>query len=335
MAVNILIAFLGGFLAFISPCVLPLIPIYIAYISGVSVKELESSKKPFMKTLSNSLFFVLGFTIIFTLLGILFYFLASGLGEHKIWLSRIGGAILVIFGLQIAGLINIPFLNFSAQASGGKKNATVWSSFVMGLVFGAGWTPCVGPILAGILFSATAGDQSMLGSAGLLAIFSLGLGIPFILTGMLTQSLLSVLGFLKKHARVVEWVSGGFLVVLGLLLTFGALERLATLGGSGSDLEIRLMDQSGPNLRIKSPVDGEVIEGDEFDLVIRMSDESGVETLYIVSDSESLEVLQPTSPMTNVLSVGADYLIYADDVKGQRSDTNFLSVEENGSVRLN
>lgn len=214
---KIFIAFFGGIISFISPCVLPMIPMYISYISGLSVKEIKGEKRPLMKIFINSLFFVLGFTVIFTLLAALLYLVFSQLGGAKVWVDRVAGLIIVIFGLHIMGVINIPFLNYEMKMKTGKAKATFLSSFIMGIAFGAGWTPCIGPILSGILFTSTS-SQNPMSAVLLLIVYSLGIGIPFILTGLATAKFLALFDKLKKHYKVVEIVSGIFLVILGILI---------------------------------------------------------------------------------------------------------------------
>ncbi len=225
---NILIAFIGGIITFISPCVLPLIPIYIAYLSGVSIQDLKENKeKPSSRILLISIIFVLGFTVVFSILAALFYVFVESLGHYKIWFNRGAGALIVLFGLHTMKIIQIPFLNFEVrfQAKAGKKN--FFSPLLMGMAFGAGWTPCIGPILAGILFTSSSSSGNGFQTVFLLVVYSLGLGIPFILTGLLTRELLGVFSFFKRHYKAVEIVSGLFLILLGLLLIFDWLGILS------------------------------------------------------------------------------------------------------------
>lgn len=224
---NVLIALAGGILTFISPCVLPLIPVYLAYITGVSFRDMSDPavKKPYRRIIASSVLFVLGFSLVFTLLAALFYIFARSLGTYKIWFDRVAGLVLIIFGLNMAGVLKIGFLNFEVKYKKeiGKKNFL--SPFLIGVAFGAGWTPCVGPILSGILFTSAQG--SVWNSVILLLVYSLGLGIPFLLTGLLTGRLLSVFAFVKKHYRAVEIIGGVFLMLLGLLLIFNGVGWLS------------------------------------------------------------------------------------------------------------
>ncbi len=214
-----IIAFLGGIITFISPCVLPLIPIYIAYISGMTVQQLKDETKPVFKIFINSLFFVLGFAAVFSALAALFYIFVQSLGSYKIWFNRIAGLILIVFGLHIIRIIKIPFLDFEIKLKTETKKINVFSSLLIGMVFGAGWTPCIGPILSGILFTSSSSQNPLL-AVLLLITYSLGLGIPFILTGLLTHKLLSLFDAIKKHYRIIELISGAFLIILGLILFF-------------------------------------------------------------------------------------------------------------------
>ncbi|OHD54354.1 MAG: hypothetical protein A2Y33_03740 [Spirochaetes bacterium GWF1_51_8] len=216
--VNILIAFGGGILSFVSPCVLPLIPMYLAYMTGVSVKDLETDKKPIKKAFINSLFFVFGFTIIFTVFAAIFYIIFNNLGGVRVWVDRAVALLLIVFALHVMGVITIPFLNYEARMkTETKKDPSVISSFIMGLVFGAGWTPCIGPILSGILMTAT-DSGNIAGAIVMLVVYSLGLGVPFILTGIATKTLLKLFKSIKKHMKAVEIVSGVFLIGVALFI---------------------------------------------------------------------------------------------------------------------
>ncbi len=221
MNISLPIAFLGGIISFISPCVLPLIPMYIAYITGVSIQQLkEGEKKPLFKIFLNSLVFVLGFTLIFTILAAILYLFVNNLGSgFKTWFNRIAGTLIAVFGLHVMGVISIPFLNYEVKMDVKQHKGSLISSFLMGVAFGAGWTPCIGPILSGILFTSAASSNPF-SAVLLLIIYSLGIGIPFILTGLATNRLLSIFNVIKKHYKTVEIISGLFLIVLGLMIAF-------------------------------------------------------------------------------------------------------------------
>ncbi len=214
-----LIALTGGLITFISPCILPLVPVYIAYITGISVSELESGfkSKPVMRIFLNTLFFVAGFSLVFSLLAALLFIFLQFLGAYKIWFNRIAGLVIIIFGLQMTGVLNFKILNREARFRPAVKKISPVSSFLIGAAFGGGWTPCVGPVLSSILFTSEAGTEGLT-SVLLLLTYSAGLGIPFILTGLLTARLMTLWNALKKNYRTVEIVSGLFLIALGLLL---------------------------------------------------------------------------------------------------------------------
>lgn len=215
--VNILIAFGGGIVSFLSPCVLPLIPLYLAYINGLSVRELENERKPLEKAFINTTAFVVGFTLVFTIFALLFYVIFDNLGWLRIWVDRVVALILIVFALHIMRIINIPLLNYEARLHTQKLSPSLASSFIMGLIFGAGWTPCIGPILSGILITATT-SKNVWGSILLLIVYSLGLGVPFIITGVATKTLLSLLKVVKKHYRVIEIISGSLIIVIALTI---------------------------------------------------------------------------------------------------------------------
>ena len=154
-----LIALTGGMITFISPCVLPLVPVYIAYISGISVSDLESGgkNKPMHRIFINTLAFVAGFSIVFSLLAALLFIFLQFLGPYKEWFNRIAGLVIIIFGLQMAGLLKFKFLSGEVRFSPSVRKISPGSSFIIGAAFGGGWTPCVGPVLSSILITSTAG----------------------------------------------------------------------------------------------------------------------------------------------------------------------------------
>lgn len=205
-------------ITFVSPCVLPLVPVYIAYITGLSVKEIQSGgrDKHLLPVFINSLFFVAGFSIVFSSMAALLFIFLQFLGVYKIWLNRLAGLVIIIFGLQMMGVLNFKFLYREAKFKPAVKKGPA-SAFIMGAAFGGGWTPCVGPVLGSILFTSAAGTGAIT-SILLLLTYSAGLGIPFILTGLLTGSLASLFAAVKKQYRLVEIISGAFIIALGLLL---------------------------------------------------------------------------------------------------------------------
>jgi cytochrome c-type biogenesis protein len=222
---NLLLAFLAGLLSFLSPCVLPLIPSYLSLIGGAAFDEQRrdgrSGRWPvFLRTM----LFVAGFSVVFIVLGILF----SGAGGFLTGASRVvnlvAGGLVVLLGLNF--IFNFwKFLNFEKKVHMSSAPRGLLGSLALGMAFGAGWTPCVGPILASILFLAGSGGQVLLGSA-LLAVYSLGLGLPFLLAGLFFSQFMRQRDRFKAHFRALRIASGSFLVFIGLLILSGRLQRL-------------------------------------------------------------------------------------------------------------
>jgi cytochrome c-type biogenesis protein len=227
--VSIYMAFGAGLISFLSPCVLPLVPGYISFISGVSVNEMrrgrdsrDSGSRSTGTVFVNSLFFVLGFSLVFILLGASATW-AGRLVSSNIWLlTKIAGAIIVFFGLFKVGLFKLLFFQRQATIRITHKKWGLLGAFLIGAAFGFGWTPCIGPILAGIL--AYAGTLEKVGQGvGLMAIYALGLGIPFLLAALGIRRFLGFFERIKKHLGKIEVISGIVMVVLGLLIFFNKL----------------------------------------------------------------------------------------------------------------
>ena len=226
-----LVSFLGGIVTFLSPCILPLIPAYLSYISGLSFKKLSGaeqiSRQDRIQIAMASLSFIFGFSLIFVLLGAV---VENTVGDFlkSETVAIVAGTIIIIFGLHTAKIINIKFLNFEARANFGdtvneKKSLFMKLSapFVLGLSFALGWTPCVGPILGSII---TYAGQD--GGVSLMIMFALGLGIPFFLSAILTSYAIGIMNKIKRHFRAIEIVSGLLLVVVGIAIAFGSLDVL-------------------------------------------------------------------------------------------------------------
>jgi len=229
--VSILVAFSAGVLSFLSPCILPLFPSYITYITGRSFEDIKSSGKSSditKLTVINSLFFILGFSIVFILLGITLAYLGSFFGIKKLWLERLGGILIVLFGLNIMGVLKIRFLNRGAGVSLKKKNLGYLGSLLVGMAFAFGWTPCVGPILSSILIYAST-LESLLAAIILLAFYSLGLGVPFLISALAINQFLLLFARLKNFARFIPMVSGAFLILMGVTLFLGQFSRITGL----------------------------------------------------------------------------------------------------------
>jgi cytochrome c-type biogenesis protein len=226
--VSLFAAFTAGIISFISPCVLPLIPAYLSFISGVSVEEMKSGDKKsqaLKKVSINTLFFVLGFSFVFTAMGASATFIGAFLLSKLPLLNKIAGVIIILLGLQIIGVFRIPFLNYEKRFHTRAKPLGLLGSFLVGLAFAFGWTPCIGPILGGCLLMACNQDTVGKGTV-LLATYSLGLGIPFFITAVSFHTFLGVFGWMKKHFRTVEIISGLFLIIVGFLIFIGSFNSL-------------------------------------------------------------------------------------------------------------
>lgn len=218
--ITILIAFFSGILSFISPCILPLIPSYITYITGISFKDLtdlSSKTKLRWMTILHSFFFILGFSTIFILMGASATYLGQLLAKYQYLIMRGGGILIIILGVHFIGIINIPFLQTDKRFELKRKPIGYLGSFTVGVVFAAGWTPCIGPILSTILLYASASQNFGTGII-LLVIYSLGLGIPFFLSSLAFNSFLTAFEKVKRYMRVVTLVCGIFLIFIGILL---------------------------------------------------------------------------------------------------------------------
>lgn len=213
-------AFIAGLLSFLSPCVLPLIPSYITYITGLSFADLQAehpNHKVRVQTMIHSLLFIGGFTTVFILLGASATFIGGFLQEHMDLLRKIGGVLIVIFGVHVAGIFDIGILLGEKRVTIHRKPAGYAGSFVVGVAFAAGWTPCIGPILASILMVA-ATEETVYHGIALLFMYSLGLGLPFFLASLAMHQFLVVFNRFKKYIRLFEIVTGLFLILIGVLI---------------------------------------------------------------------------------------------------------------------
>ncbi|MBD1157048.1 sulfite exporter TauE/SafE family protein [Pelagibacterales bacterium SAG-MED20] len=218
---ELFIAFGAGLISFLSPCVLPLIPGYISFISGASLNELITKKKI---DLSPLILFSLGFSFVFIIFGAAASFLGQIFLQNSQTLRMVAGLIIMVFSLQLLGVINISFLNFEKKIYT-KKNTNIWFSFVVGMAFGFGWTPCIGPILGSILALAST-EETILEAVTLLSFYSLGLAIPFVLSGYLIQKFLLFSKNFKKNINIVSKIGGFVLLITGILILTNQLQVL-------------------------------------------------------------------------------------------------------------
>jgi cytochrome c-type biogenesis protein len=216
-----ILAFVAGLFSFLSPCVLPLVPGYVSLISGAGVEELKSQESRLMRKLMlNSISFILGFSLVFITLGAISTEVGQLLARYKSSLAQIAGVVIILFGLHLTGIFRINALYADKRLHGVKGGSTPWGAFLIGFAFAFGWTPCVGPILAVILGFAAAQDSVLKGIA-LLAVYSLGLAVPFLLTSVAIERFLKFYGRFKAFMHVLEVTSGALLIALGVLLVFG------------------------------------------------------------------------------------------------------------------
>jgi len=214
-------AFVAGLISFLSPCVLPLVPGYVSLISGVGVDQLQAQESGLLKkVMLNSIAFVLGFSIVFVTLGAISTSVGQLLAIYKTKLAVVAGVVIIIFGLHLTGVFQIKALLADTRLHQLKGGSTAWGAFVIGFAFAFGWTPCVGPILAVILGFAAAQD-SVIKGIFLLAIYSLGLAVPFLLTSLGIERFLKFYSRFRSHMHALEVASGVLLIILGGLLVFG------------------------------------------------------------------------------------------------------------------
>jgi cytochrome c-type biogenesis protein len=221
-------AFLAGLISFLSPCVLPLVPGYVSLISGVGVEELKSPQGQLMRrVMVNSIGFIFGFTLVFIALGAAATEIGQLAARYKHTLSIVAGVVIIIFGLHLTGIFQIKPLLRDARLHNVKGGSTPIGAFVIGFAFAFGWTPCLGPILSAILAIASEQDKLMKGIL-LLAVYSLGLAVPFLLTSVLMERFLKFYSRFRSHMHALEVASGGLLIALGILLVIGRFTLISS-----------------------------------------------------------------------------------------------------------
>jgi cytochrome c-type biogenesis protein len=221
-----LVALVAGLISFLSPCVLPIVPPYLAYMSGVSLADLNSGRVGRGRAILPALFFVLGLSTVFLFLG----FAASAAGtlllQYQGWFNTIAGIVVMGFGAHFIGVYRIGFLDREARMDAGDRGGSAFGAYVLGLAFAFGWTPCIGPQLGAIL-SLAAGEASVARGTLLLAVYAAGLGIPFLLVAAFFPRLGGLMGWMKRHMEQIERVMGLLLWTIGLLMLTGGFSAFS------------------------------------------------------------------------------------------------------------
>jgi cytochrome c-type biogenesis protein len=219
------ITFLEGIVTFISPCLLPMLPVYVSYFAAQDDGNKDN------RTLINAIGFVIGFTVVFTAMGAFAGTIGRFLREYRLFVNLVTGAIVILFGLNFMGAIKLPLINTTRRMEINTAQTGFFSSILFGIIFSIGWTPCVGVFLGSALMLAAHSGESLKGVLMLLC-FSLGLGIPFLASAVLIGKLKSAFDFIKKNYRIINLISGGFLVIIGILMATGLMGRyLSMLSG--------------------------------------------------------------------------------------------------------
>ncbi len=222
-ALGFVVAFAAGLLSFLSPCVLPLVPSYVGFITGMTLPEVSGRRRA---ALTHALLFVAGFSLVFVLLGASATALGRALNHYQVWLQRAGGVLIILFGLLCLGVFKVGVLNQERRLHLERKPVGYLGSVLVGMTFGAGWTPCIGPVLGGILgLAATSSDVSR--GMQLLAVYSAGLALPFLIAAVAVESFL---GWFQRFRPYLPWVmrlSGVLLIFVGILMITGEFTRLA------------------------------------------------------------------------------------------------------------
>lgn len=224
--VSLPLAFATGFLSFFSPCILPLIPVYIMYLTGTSAESEISKRRMF--ALYRTFGFILGFTVIFMIMGLSATLLGQVFARNKMILLKISGIVMIIFGFNMMGLLKLKFIKMPSLIKQPDQVTSFFSAFVMGLAFAAGWTPCFGPVLASIVLYAGA-TSTMMHGALLLLVYSLGMAIPFIITALFINSFNKFMDRFDKFMTYVPKISGLILIIFGLLILTNKLAGLSSL----------------------------------------------------------------------------------------------------------
>ena len=213
-----LVALLAGVLSFLSPCVLPIVPPYLAYMTGIGVTDLKTGRR---SAVVPALFFVMGLSTVFIMMGMAASAFGRALLQYQDILSRASGVVVIVLGLHFLHLFRIPILETEARVDVGDRGGSSFGAYVLGLAFAFGWSPCIGPQLGMILTLAASGAEAQRGMA-LLGVYALGLGIPFLLSAIFINRAVGLMDRIKPHLRLIERIMGVLLVIVGLALLTGA-----------------------------------------------------------------------------------------------------------------
>ncbi len=221
---SIFVALVAGIVSFLSPCVLPIVPPYLAFMTGSSMEEIQAGKSK--KVIIASLFFVMGLSTVFMFLGIAASAIGRSLLQFQSEMTIVGGVIIIIFGLHFLGIFRIPFLYREARIESNSKGGTYFSAYILGLAFAFGWTPCIGPILGTILLL-VAEEGSILKGMAMMGAYAIGLGLPFLLAAVFINRAIGVMNNLKRHMGKIEKFSGALLVLIGVMMITGSFTRMS------------------------------------------------------------------------------------------------------------
>ena len=225
--ISYIMAFTAGILTFLSPCILPLIPSFIAYMTGVSYKDMSDGNKSFrMTTLSHTLLFILGFSIVFILMGLTATAIGKALFAYQKFIRIGGGALIILFGLIMSGILKVGFMEKDHRLNLHAKKATYFGSFLVGVTFAAAWTPCAGPIFGTILVVAGT-EGNVLEGVKLLSLYSMGIGVPFIITGLAMHTFLAYFNRFKKAMAHVNMIAGGLMILVGIMIITDSMNMIS------------------------------------------------------------------------------------------------------------
>ncbi|MBS0122916.1 cytochrome c biogenesis CcdA family protein [Thetidibacter halocola] len=221
-----LVALFAGVISFLSPCVLPIVPPYLAFMSGMTITEMQGGGRARARVGIAALFFVLGLSTVFVLLGFTASWLGSFFLQNQVLLARMSGVVVIVFGLHFLHVFRIPFLDREARIEAGDTGGSAFGAYLLGLAFAFGWTPCIGPQLGAIL-SLAASEASVARGTLLLGVYAAGLGLPFLLAALFLSRAMGLMNRIKRHMAMIERIMGVLLIAVGLALVTGAFTALS------------------------------------------------------------------------------------------------------------